>query len=166
MSSPEPNMSKSRRRSNNLTNRNSTAGSRDASADFRSSGNRGGKRKPNYRDAASDHNSSSERENRRPMRAAAKKNKFVNPGNSDESSDMDDEEGILHKTTVTSRGRVSKPNPRVVWWWCLLIFIRTNLTATNRPLNIIQSWLYLLQFYCSCVFCLFILFTRLIEKQW
>lgn len=34
--------------------------------------------------------------------------------NDSDLDDSDDEEEVVQKTTVTSRGRVCKPNPRVV----------------------------------------------------
>jgi hypothetical protein len=48
------------------------------------------------------------------MRAAAKRNKFVSHSERNDSDVDDDEEEILHKTTVTSRGRICRPNPRIV----------------------------------------------------
>ena len=94
-----------------LSNRNVTGAK---NSDIR--GGSRGKKKPNYREELSDHNSSSERENRRPLRAAAKRNRFVSRSGRNDSDldDSDDEEEVVQKTTVTSRGRVCKPNPRVV----------------------------------------------------
>ena len=69
----------------------------------------------NYDEEASD-NSSSERENRRPTKRRNLRKSmrsYENENNSD-SEIEDDEMKSRRQATVTSRGRISKPNPRVI----------------------------------------------------
>ena len=68
----------------------------------------------NYDEAASD-NSSSGRENRRPTkRPNLRKNVRSYDNENDSDSDEDEQMKSRRQATVTSRGRISKPNPRVI----------------------------------------------------
>jgi hypothetical protein len=112
-----------------LANRNSTREDNQSSDDIDNwgSGNRelnksiSGRQKRsraarrNYNEAESD-NSSSGRENRRPnKRSTLRKSTRTLNENSDLNSDGEDEQiQSRRQTTVTSRGRISKPNPRII----------------------------------------------------
>ena len=68
----------------------------------------------NYDEAASD-NSSSGRENRRPTKRLNRRKSARSYDNENDSdSDDDDEMKSRRQATITSRGRISKPNPRVI----------------------------------------------------
>ena len=94
-----------------LSNRNVTGAK---NSDFR--GGSRGKKKPNYREELSDHNSSSERENRRPLRAAAKRNRFVSRSGRNDSDldDSDDEEPrrrLSHASADTAPAAMTDDDP-------------------------------------------------------
>ena len=68
----------------------------------------------NYDESASD-NSSSGRENRRPTKRLNRRKSARSYDNENDSdSDDDDEMKSRRQATITSRGRISKPNPRVI----------------------------------------------------
>ena len=66
----------------------------------------------NYDEAESD-NSSSGRENRRPTKRLNRR-KNVRSYDNESDSESEDQMKRRRQATVTSRGRVSKPNPRVI----------------------------------------------------
>ena len=67
----------------------------------------------NYNEDESEH-SSSERENRRPVRSVRKSVRKHHDSDASDFSEDEEEEMAKRRTTVTSRGRVCKPNPRII----------------------------------------------------